>query len=245
MDEFKGDYIAGIDVMNISGLTIAGNTFKNIVGKNGGGRGGIFIWGQDGCEDVLIENNSIFNCDKGIALGNNSGNPAGNSIGGFYHNRTLIRNNFICDPNQEFIEINRVNDVKIYNNTCWKSNVARRGIRDSGGAANPSHHIAIINNIVCGAVNEHPRGNNIDIRHNIFSINEPSGFVPGEGNITFKIPENFFMNIANGDLRLRETSTQAFKKGVPLPEVETDYSGTKRGNTPDVGAHQFTPVNTP
>jgi len=243
MAEFSGDYIGGIDVMNISGLTIAGNTFKNIKGKNGSARGAVFIWGQDGCESVVIENNIILDCDKGIALGNNSGNPVGNSVGGFYINGAVIRNNFIYNPNWDLIEMNRVNDVKIYNNTFWKANAARRGIRDSGGAANPSHNISVINNIVRGSVNEHPRGDNIDVRHNLFHFGEPSGVVPGEGNITFNVPENFFMNAAEGDFRLRESSTQAFRKGIPLPEVETDFFGTQRGSPPDLGAHQLLRVS--
>lgn len=240
MPDFNGDYIAGIDVMNISGLTISGNTFRNITGKNGGGRAAIFIWGQDGCEDVLIENNIIYNCDRGIALGNNSGNPSGNSIGGFYHNRTVIRNNIIYETNNEPIEINRSNDVKIYNNTLWRSNAARRGIRDSGDATHLSHNISIINNIIRGAVNELPRGSNIDVRHNLFDFNNPSGVVQGEGNITINIAENFFMNVADGDFRLRATSIQALRKGIPLPEVATDLSGKPRGSTPDLGAYQHT-----
>ncbi|MCL2710748.1 MAG: right-handed parallel beta-helix repeat-containing protein [Planctomycetaceae bacterium] len=240
MAEFNGNYIGGIDVMNISGLIIAGNTFKNVKSKSDSARPAIFIWGQDGCKDVVIENNIIINCDKGISLGNSSGNPAGNSVGGVYVNGAMIRNNFIYNPHWDFIEINRVNDVKMYNNTLWKANAARRGIRDSGGVTNPSHNISIINNIIRGAVNEHPHGNNIDIGHNLFYFNEPSGVVPGEGNITFDIPENFFMNAANGDFRLRESSTSAFRNGIPLPEVETDFFGIRRGATPDLGAHQFT-----
>jgi len=239
MPEFNGDYIGAIDVMNISGLTIAGNIFKNIKGKNGGARGAIFIWGRDGCENVLIENNIIVHCDKGIALGNNSGNPAGNSVGGFYINGAVIRNNFVYNPNWDLLEMNRVNDVKIYNNTFWKANAAQRGIRDSGGTAQLSHNVSIVNNIVRGAVGEHPRGNGIDMRHNLFYFNEPAGVVPGEGNITFNVRENFFMNAAEGDFRLRESSAQAFRKGIPLAEVETDFFGTRRVSPPDLGAHQY------
>ena len=161
-------------------------------------------------------------------------------MGGFYVNGAIIRNNFIYNPNWDLIEINRVNDVKIVNNTAWKANAARRGIRDSGGTASPSHNISVINNIIRGAVNEHPRGNNIDIRHNLFYFNDPMGIVPGEGNITFDISENFFMNAADGDFRLRESSTQAFRNGIPLHEVETDFFGTRRGTTPDLGAYQYT-----
>ena len=240
MAEFNGDYIGGIDVMNISGITIAGNIFKNITGKNGGGRGAIFLWGQDGCENVLIENNLFINCDRGIALGNNSGNPSGNSVGGFYVNHGIVRNNIISNSYCELIELNRVNDVKIYNNTLWRANTTRRGIRDSGGAINISHNVSIINNIICGAVNELPRGNNIDIRYNIFSFNEPAGVVPGEGNITFDVLETFFMNVANGDFRLRESAAQAFKKGIPLAEAAIDFFGIPRGPTPDLGAYQCT-----
>ena len=240
MAEFNGNYIGGIDVMNISGLTIAGNTFKNIKSKSDSARPAIFIWGQDGCNDVVIENNLILHCDKGIALGNNSGNPAGNSVGGVYVNGAILRNNFIYNPNWDFIEINRVHNVGIYNNTLWKANAARRGIRDSGGTANPSHNISIINNIIRGAVNEHPRGTNIDIRHNLFDFNDPSGVVPGEGNLTFDIPEHFFLNAANGNFKLRESSDRAFRNGIPLTEVETDFFGTRRGSTPDLGAYQYT-----
>ena len=35
------------------------------------------------------------------------------------------------------------------------------------------------------------------------------------------------MNAAEGDFRLRETSVQAFRKGIPLVEVETDFFGTQ------------------
>ena len=239
MPDFRGDYIGGIDVMNLSRLTIAGNTFKNIVGKNGGGRGAIFIWGQDGTEDVLIENNKFINCDRGIALGNPSGDPSGNTVGGFYINGAVIRNNFICNSNNDLIEINRVNNAKIYNNTLWKAKASGRGICDTGNATHLSHNISIINNIICGAVTMLPRGNNIDIRYNLFSFDDPTGVVPGEGNVTFTIPESFFMNIADGDFRLSESSVKAFRKGIPLVEVETDYFGTPRGLTPDLGAHQY------
>ena len=241
MPEYNGDYIGAIDVMNLSGLTISGNTFKNIVGNTKSARPPIFIWGQDGCENVLVENNIIVGCDQGIAFGNHSGNPAGNSIGGFYINGAIVRNNFVYLNNRhlDILEINRVNNVKIYNNTLWRSDVSGRGIRDSDGKTIPSHHVSIINNIISGSVSELPGGNNIDVRYNIFSTNAPSNVVPGDGNIMFDVPEAFFINAANGDFRLQESSVQAFRKGIALAEVETDYFGTPRGLTPDLGAHQY------
>ena len=123
----------------------------------------------------------------------------------------------------------------------WKGNPADRGIRDSGGArGNPSHNVTIVNNIICGAIDRLPDGKNIDIRYNIFSFNNPTGIVPGEGNITLDVPSNFFVNAAIGDLRLKERSRQALGKGIPLAEVKIDLFGTPRGINPDLGAHQLT-----
>ena len=49
-------------------LEISDNTFIDIRGHNGGGRGAIFVWVNG--RDVVAERNVIVNCDRGICFGN-------------------------------------------------------------------------------------------------------------------------------------------------------------------------------
>ncbi len=72
-DEFGGDYISGIDMACVARWTISDNTFADIRGHNGGGRGAIFVW--MGSREVIAERNVIVNCDRGISSGNPSGEP--------------------------------------------------------------------------------------------------------------------------------------------------------------------------
>jgi hypothetical protein len=41
---FGGDYISAIDMMALESWTFSDNVFKNIKGRNGGGRAAIFVW---------------------------------------------------------------------------------------------------------------------------------------------------------------------------------------------------------
>lgn len=86
-DLFGGDYISGIDMMMLKDWHISGNVFQGIRGKNGGGRGAVFLW--VGCEDVIVEDNLIANCDRGICFGNPSGTAPQVTRGIVRHNRIV------------------------------------------------------------------------------------------------------------------------------------------------------------
>ena len=64
-----------------------------------------------------------------------------------------------------------------------------------------------------------------------------------QGNVSIPAnvkPEDFFMNPAGGDFRLRPESP-AIGAGVPLPEVLKDFNGTLRDpQHPSIGAVEFT-----
>ena len=68
---FRINYIAGIDIMNAKDWVISDNSFRNIKGANGGGRGAIFVWVES--ENVISERNVFVNCDRSICYGNPSG----------------------------------------------------------------------------------------------------------------------------------------------------------------------------
>ncbi|HWI56628.1 MAG TPA: right-handed parallel beta-helix repeat-containing protein, partial [Bacillota bacterium] len=65
---FGGNYIAAIDMMALEDWTFSENVFRNIRGRDGGGRAAIFIWVRS--RRVVVERNLILNCDRGIAFGN-------------------------------------------------------------------------------------------------------------------------------------------------------------------------------
>jgi hypothetical protein len=52
-----------------------------------------------------------------------------------------------------------------------------------------------------------------------------------------------FVDAEKADFRLLATSTQAIDKGMTLPEVLTDFSGTlRKAGAYDIGAFEYVPV---
>lgn len=109
-DQYDGDYIAGIDLMNIKDWVIAGNVFAGIRGKNGGGRGAVFIWNES--EGVTVEDNVFFDCDRCVSLGN----PSGKGDKPFHIRGAMVRNNLLLGGTGKGIEIDYGDDITISGN---------------------------------------------------------------------------------------------------------------------------------
>ncbi|PCJ62869.1 MAG: hypothetical protein COA79_01715 [Planctomycetota bacterium] len=110
-DGFDGDYIAGMDLMNVDNFTIADCAFIGIRGKNGGARGGVFIWVHS--DNVTVENNFFYHCDKGVSLGN----PSAHDRRTYHIQSSKIQNNHFIGGSNKAIEVDYGNDVSILNNT--------------------------------------------------------------------------------------------------------------------------------
>lgn len=110
-DGFDGDYIAGMDLMNVCDFTIADCTFIGIRGKNGGGRGSVFIWQH--ADRVTVENNSFYHCDKAISLGN----PSAQDKRDYHIRDSVIRNNTIIGGCNKAIEVDYGNNIDVLDNT--------------------------------------------------------------------------------------------------------------------------------
>ena len=209
---FGGDYISGIDMMALEGWTFSDNRFRNIRGRNGGGRAAIFVWVRS--RDVTVERNVIVNCDRGIAFGNPSASTATNPdelhvIGG------ICRNNFIaCGPDAG-IELAWVDDVRICNNTVWRPEGEGRGIRSIEKITNAR----LVNNLVRGGI---LLAEGVTVENNVAG--------PLEG---------YFVDPAAGDLRLTAAAEEAIDRAIPLPEVTDDVDGRVRPARPDIGASEF------
>jgi len=109
-DQFNGDYIAGMDLMNLKDWVISGNIFVGLRGKNGEGRGAVFIWNQS--EGVTVEDNVFFDCDRCVALGN----PSGKAGKPFHIRGATVRGNLLLGGSGKGIEIDYGDEITISGN---------------------------------------------------------------------------------------------------------------------------------
>jgi nitrous oxidase accessory protein NosD len=139
-EPYGGDYVSGIDAMWLKDWVIADNTFVNIRGQHGGGRGAIFVWVNS--ENVVVERNLIVNCDRGICFGNPSGDP-------LHMTRGIVRNNFIVAGLGQGIEICRTRDTAVLHNTIFCERPGQRTVQfhQLAGAGN-----RFLNNLVSGSL---------------------------------------------------------------------------------------------
>lgn len=138
-DEFNGDYVSGIDMMHLDGWAIADNAFVGIRGRNGRGRGGIFVWVDS--RNVVAERNVFVGCDRAICFGNPSGDPL-HMTGG------IARNNLVVGGAFRAVEMVRTRDTLVAHNTVWTPRRQHEAIVFEQGAAGGR----CVNNLVHGAV---------------------------------------------------------------------------------------------
>jgi len=110
-DNEQNFYVGGMDVMFARGWKIRDNVFLGIRGKNGEGRGAIFLWQES--QDCTIERNVVVDCDTGIALGN-SFKPEDVEV----HCRdVVVRGNLVTRAPQGGIVADHTRNCKVLENT--------------------------------------------------------------------------------------------------------------------------------
>lgn len=210
---YGGDYIAAIDMMALDGWTFSDNVFRNIKGRNGGGRAAIFIWVRS--RAVVVERNLIVDCDRGVAFGNpgqSTANNAGERL--VYVAEGIIRNNFIAGGADCGIELWYADRIKVYHNTIWRSQRNwSRGIRVGTGTS----HAEVVNNLVHGEIRL--EGGQAQLRQNL------TGRLDG-----------YFVDPPSGNLALTAAAAGAIDQGISLPEVTDDIRGRPRRGRVDLGA---------
>jgi hypothetical protein len=106
-------------MMALEDWTFSDNVFRNIRGRNGGGRAAIFIWVRS--RRVLLERNFIIDCDRGVAFGNpgmSTADVSGERL--VYVRDGIIRNNFIAGGLDCGIELSYAEHVKVCCNSIWR-----------------------------------------------------------------------------------------------------------------------------
>ncbi len=212
---FGGDYISGIDMMALEDWTFSDNVFRNVKGRNGGGRAAIFIWVRS--RQVVVERNLIMDCDRGVAFGN-PGQATANRPGEMlaYVSDGIIRNNFIVGGADCGIELWHAERIKVCNNTIWRPERNwSRGIRVGTGTS----HSEIVNNLVHGEIQL--EGGEAELRQNLA-----------------RRLDGYFVDPAAGNLALTSGATEAIAHGAPLAEIIDDIGGRPRPGRPDLGAWQ-------
>ena len=219
-----GTYIAGLDIMNLHGALIQNNVFKNIQGKTPDGEfdsnGAMYFWGDGGSADIIVENNFIFNCDRGIIYG----------LSGRGVDKGIIRNNIIYGVACDAIHLDSTKDIEVYNNTVVmnKRNRFNRGIRD---VESRSERLIIKNNIAheFQGIENGENGNIVENNLLLKDISVPNYFTNGRSPETAE------------DFMLTDKAVNALGQGIALPGlVDEDFFGNGRGDVFDIGAHQFT-----
>ena len=218
-DEFGGNYVGGIDIMNAKDWTISDNVFIGIRGRTGSGRGSIFMW-HNGF-DCIIERNIFIDNDSGICLGNSSARGERRHCTGF-----IVRNNFITRTNaNEGIFVGHTRDCKILYNTVHNPGTGRL-IR----IPHANDGLLVEGNVFSGT----SWGVNIDETDNIIPITF-------RNNLN-KLSTEFFVDPVNGDLHLKSTAADMIDKGPVLEEVVEDIDRQIRDNKPDLGADEYRSV---
>ncbi len=211
-DNFDGNYVGAIDLMDAVDWTIRDNVFVGIQGRTRTGRGAIFVWFESqGCR---IERNIIIDCDQGIALGN-AHRPAGTP---FHAADFLVRNNFIVRAPMNPVFLAYTRGIRLVHNSVHDpDNPRRRGVRVF--AENPG--LEIENNLLHG----------FDIRQE-----RVEGPVRMAGNLADRRLEAPFRAADQGDLRLAPAGESQLPRVPRLPDVPRDIDGSPRSDPTFPGA---------
>jgi hypothetical protein len=214
------NYIGGIDTMGVSNIIIRNNVIRGIKGATGGGRAGIFIWHNN--TNPTIDRNRVYDCDRGIAMGNPGwAGPGPASIGG------IVRNNFVTRGVNIALELCYTDNMKVYNNSIYSADSSyfrTIHIYDSS-SIDLINGLEFYYNIIRGQIYENASGSWTYV-----------------GNLTGSTPQStWFVDPTTADLHLTSYATAAIDQAGVLADVVDDYDGQTRGSAPDIGADESNP----
>jgi hypothetical protein len=214
-------YIGGIDAHGSKNWVVRNNTFRNIASPSRSvAEFAVHFW--DGSAGNTVERNLIVSCDRGIGFGlDGKGNTGG-----------IIRNNMIYHAAgtgrfaDTGIALTESPGTQVYNNTVVMDNSFPWAIEYRFAATTG---VLIVNNLT---------------NKPIVSRNGASGAVAS--NVTNAV-RSWFVNAANGDLRLASPVGSVVAAGQAVAGLGDDFDGRPRpaGAKVDIGAHQFAAKSAP
>ena len=234
------NYIGGFDGMGCRNWIIRDNVMRGIKGATDTGDAAIFLW--QGNQNVVIERNRIYECGKGIALGNPSAPRSGIFTYPYHTDDVIIRNNMVLrgtgtGGNDIGLELCNTSDTQVYNNTFYSQNPSYfRMISpydENGGGATTGLDFQA--NIIRGNVWDHAAGT-----WTVASLTADGNIVDTSGLV---IVPAWFVDWTQANLHLAEASTAGAVTPVNLAAVladaPEDFDQALRGNSPDIGADEI------
>jgi hypothetical protein len=209
-----GSYTNGVDVLAGRRWTIRHNLFRNIRAPRGQLAGpALLMW--RGAADTTVEGNTFANCQRAIAFGLEARRP-------YDHSGGVIRNNVIYRRPGETGDVGIILSASpgtlVSHNTVLLSRTYHAAIEYRFSQTTGAR---IVNNLMDAP-----------------ALRRDGAIAAVIANVTAATPL-FFVDIAAGDFRLRDSARAAIDSGIHLAEVPDDWSGHRRDARPDVGAHEW------
>ncbi|NOT37379.1 MAG: hypothetical protein HOP11_08385, partial [Saprospiraceae bacterium] len=206
-------YTGGIDGHRCTDWLIRNNTLSGFRSPDGNlSEHAIHFWSQS--KNIIVENNIIFNCDRGIGFGLTP-DPSRGNYGG------IIRNNFVHTNRDVGIGIENTPDAKIYNNTIWTDNYF-----NSIEYRFPlTTNVEIFNNLTNT------------------NISKRDGATATLKNNYSGATIQFFIDARTYDYHLTEMATEAIQKGIQIVDIDSDIDCDNRNTIFDIGADQYSTLS--
>jgi hypothetical protein len=230
------DYIGGIDIMAANRLVVRQIVAEGIRGHFNGGNAAIFLW--NGITDVVVEKNRIYECAKGIALGNPSrsgvypGTGGGGQPGGHHARGGIIRNNMVrrgvwTDGNNIGLELASTRDIGVYHNTLYSdlASYFRLVSISHEGGIDTTENVVLAYNIL--------RGNLFDLAGTGWSV---VGNIHDSTGDT--VTPDWFVDSSVADFHLTTSALPAMNQAPALAEVLDDFDSEARVEPADLGADE-------
>nr|WP_319393020.1 alpha/beta hydrolase-fold protein [uncultured Desulfobacter sp.] len=161
-------YTGGIDIHHGEKWVVKNNVFRNI--RNPGGKlteGAIHFWNHS--QNIIVTNNKIINCDRGVMFGlDNSPLVSGQIVNNYIH---VVRDTgiYLCNASQ----------ISVFNNTIYIDSAYPNAIEYR---FKDSHDIVISNNLSNKSIRDRD-GGTAQVFNNVTSARNSWFVSPKEGNL--------------------------------------------------------------
>ena len=214
-------YIGGVDAHGAKNWTVRSNTFRSIISPGGAiAEFAVHFW--NGSANNVVERNLIFNCDRGIGFGLDT-RP---NTGGIIRNNMIYHSSNHGQYDDVAIALTESPGSQVYNNTIFMENDFPWAIEYRFSSTT---NVLIANNVT---------------NKPIMSRDGATGTVTK--NVT-NAAAAWFMNPANGDLRLSSPVASVVDLGQAISGLIDDFDGQIRPQGPgiDLGADEFQETSDP